>query len=163
MKRSEKKARIPPFRSDHAERDFWARHSVEEFARDLTDLEIEIRPPRTEQIALRLHKEDLEAHRSLAAARGVGHTTLARTVLEGWLARSRSKRKRGAAGKSIGRRDRLRSDIDYAQNYAREGPISAQIHPSPPNIENKNPSVSSRLTEGPSVAGQVCKGRALPN
>jgi predicted DNA binding CopG/RHH family protein len=66
---------------------------VEEFARDLTDLEIEIRPPRTEQIALRLYKKDLEVLRSLAAARGVGHTTLARTVLEGWLARSRSKRK----------------------------------------------------------------------
>ncbi len=93
MTRSEKKVRIPPFRGDHAERDFWARHSVEEFARDLTDLEIEIWPPRTEQIALRLYKEDLEVLRSLAAARGVGHTTLARTVLEGWLARSRSKRK----------------------------------------------------------------------
>jgi predicted DNA binding CopG/RHH family protein len=66
---------------------------VEEFARDLTDLEIEIRPLRTERIALRLSKEDLDALRSLAAARGVGHTTLARTVLEGWLARSRSKRK----------------------------------------------------------------------
>jgi hypothetical protein len=38
MTRSEKKTRIPPFRSDQAERDFWARHSVEEFARDLTDL-----------------------------------------------------------------------------------------------------------------------------
>ncbi len=93
MTRSEKKARIPPFRSDQAERDFWARHSVEEFAKGLTALEIDIRPLRTEQIAFRLYKEDFEALRSLAAARGVGHTTLARTVLEGWLARSRSKRK----------------------------------------------------------------------
>ena len=93
MTRSEKGARIPSFRSNQGERDFWVRHSVEEFARDLTDLEIEIRPPRTEQIAVRLYKEDLDVLRSLAAARGVGHTTLARTVLEGWLARSRSKRK----------------------------------------------------------------------
>ena len=88
-----KKGKIPTFRSDQVERDFWARHSVEEFAKDLTDLEIEIRPPRTEQIALRLYKKDLEVLRSLAAARGVGHTTLARTVLEGWLARSRSESK----------------------------------------------------------------------
>src|SRR5712692_8004962 len=88
-----KNDRIPTFRSDREEREFWARHSVEEFAKDLTDLEIEIRPPRTEQIALRLYKEDLEVLRSLAAARGMGHTTLARTVLEGWLARSRSKSK----------------------------------------------------------------------
>ena len=88
-----KKGRVPTFRSDQLERDFWARHSVEEFAKDLTDLDIEIRPPRTEQIALRLYKKDLEVLRSLAAARGVGHTTLARTVLEGWLARLRSEGK----------------------------------------------------------------------
>ena len=88
-----KKDGIPTFRSDREERDYWARHSVEEFARDLEELDLEIRSPRSEQIALRLHKEDLKFLRSLAAARGVGHTTLARTVLEGWLASSRSKRK----------------------------------------------------------------------
>ena len=88
------KARIPAFRSDQEERAFWAHHSLEEFAKDLMDHDVEIRPPRTEQIALRLHKEDLQVLRSLAAKRGVGHTTLARTVLEGWLARSRSKTKR---------------------------------------------------------------------
>ena len=98
-----RKRSIPAFRSDQEERKFWAHHSVEEFARDLTDLEIEIRPPRTEQIALRLNKEDLDVLRSLAATRGVGHTTLARTVLEGWLARSRSKRRRLPRA----RRDRL--------------------------------------------------------
>ena len=86
-----KKGRVPTFRSDREERDFWARHSVEEFAKDLEDLDVDIRPPRTEQIALRLYKEDLRVLRSLAAERGVGHTTLARTVLEGWLARSRGK------------------------------------------------------------------------
>ena len=88
------KGRIPTFRSDQEERAFWARHSLEEFARDLVDLDVEIRPPRTEQIALRLQKEDLQVLRSLAAKRGVGHTTLARAVLEGWLASARSKIKR---------------------------------------------------------------------
>jgi hypothetical protein len=88
------KGRIPTFRSDQEERAFWARHSLEEFARDLMDLDVEIRPPRTEQIALRLQKEDLQVLRSLAAKRGVGHTTLARAVLEGWLASARSKTKR---------------------------------------------------------------------
>jgi predicted DNA binding CopG/RHH family protein len=86
-----RKGKIPRFRSDQEERDFWARHSVEEFAGDLQDLDVTIRPPRTEQIAVRLYKEDLQALRSLAAERGVGHTTLARSVLEGWLARSRGK------------------------------------------------------------------------
>ncbi len=86
-----KKGKIPRFRSDQEERDFWARHSVEEFAEDLQDLDVTIRPPRTEQIAVRLYKEDLQALRSLAAQRGIGHTTLARSVLEGWLAQSRGK------------------------------------------------------------------------
>jgi predicted DNA binding CopG/RHH family protein len=88
-----RKKRIPTFRSDREEREFWARHSVEDFAEDLDDLNIEIGPPRTEQIALRLSEANLQVLRSLAAARGVGHTTLARTVLEEWLARSRGRTK----------------------------------------------------------------------
>ena len=90
-----RKRKVPRFRSDEQERQFWARHSVEEFAADLEDLDIAIRPPRTEQIAVRLYKKDLEALRSVAAANGVGHTTLARSVLEGWLARSRGTSQRG--------------------------------------------------------------------
>lgn len=57
-------ALIPTFRGDREERDFWARHSVEEFAGELPDLDIDIRPPRTEQIAVRLHKDDLQTLRS---------------------------------------------------------------------------------------------------
>jgi hypothetical protein len=64
---------------------------VAEFADDLRDLDVAIRPPRTEQIAVRLYEDDLQALRSLAAERGMGHTTLARTVIEGWLAQSRGK------------------------------------------------------------------------
>ena len=86
-----KKGKLPRFRSDQEERDFWARHSVEEFAEDLQDLDVTIRPSRTEQIAVRLYREDLQALRSLAAQRGIGHTTLARSVLERWLAQSRGK------------------------------------------------------------------------
>ena len=92
---AKRKAKIPRFRTDEEERAFWVRHSVEEFAGELEELNIAIRAPRTEQIAVRLYKEDLEALRSLAAEHGVGHTTLARSVLEGWLARSRSRRRPG--------------------------------------------------------------------
>ena len=86
-----RKGKIPRFQSDQEERDFWARHSVEEFARELQELDVTIRPPRTEQIAVRLYRDDLQVLRSLAAERSVGHTTLARMVLEGWLAQSRAK------------------------------------------------------------------------
>jgi len=89
MATAKPKRKIPRFRTDDEERAFWARHSVEEFTGDLEDLDVAIRPARTEQIAVRLHKDDLETLQSLAAKHGVGHTTLARSVLEGWLARSR--------------------------------------------------------------------------
>jgi len=95
MGTAKRKRKIPRFHSDEEERAFWARHSVEEFAGDLEDLDVAIRPARTEQIALRLYKDDLEALQSLAAKHGVGHTTLARSVLEGWLARSRGTRRQG--------------------------------------------------------------------
>lgn len=81
--------KLPRFRSDREERAFWAKHSVEKFADELVDLEVEIRPRRSEQIALRLSREDLDALRVLAKKRGVGHTTLARSVLEQWIARAR--------------------------------------------------------------------------
>lgn len=86
-----KKIKLPTFRNDREERRFWSRHSVEEFAEALEDLDVVIQPARTEQIALRLSKEDLEALRVLAKKRGVGHTTLARSIVEQWLARWRQK------------------------------------------------------------------------
>jgi predicted DNA binding CopG/RHH family protein len=95
MATAKRKGKIPRFRTDDEERAFWARHSVEEFAGALEDLDVAIRPARTEQIAVRLYKDDLETLQSLAAKHGVGHTTLARSVLEGWLARSRGTRHTG--------------------------------------------------------------------
>ena len=86
-----KKRSLRLFRSDRQERAFWAKHSIEEFAHELEDLDVEIRPTRTEQIALRLSKDDLEALRAVAKRRGVGHTTLARSVLEDWIAKVREK------------------------------------------------------------------------
>ena len=85
---NERKRKLPNFRSDQAERKFWSRHSLEEFSDELEDLDIQIRPARTEQIALRLFKDDLESLKKLAKRRGVGHTTLARSIVERWLATS---------------------------------------------------------------------------
>ncbi len=81
--------KLPKFESDRAERKFWNRHSVEEFGDELEDLDVQIRPARTEQIALRLYKDDLATLKKLAKRRGVGHTTLARSIVERWLATSR--------------------------------------------------------------------------
>jgi predicted DNA binding CopG/RHH family protein len=86
-----KKSKLPIFTSDREERSFWDKHSVEEFGEELKDLDVQIRPTRTEQIALRLSKDDLAELRVLAKKRGVGHTTLARSVVEQWLEKMRER------------------------------------------------------------------------
>ena len=83
---ADNKIKLPPFRTDRAERAFWREHALEEFAPALEDLDVAIRPARTEQIALRLYKDDLQALKKMAKRRGIGHTTLARTIVERWLA-----------------------------------------------------------------------------
>jgi predicted DNA binding CopG/RHH family protein len=85
------KHKLPSFANDREEAKFWAAHSVEEFADELQQLDVQIRPARSEQIALRFYKEDLETLKKLAAHRGVGHTTLIRNIVEQWLARLRAK------------------------------------------------------------------------
>jgi predicted DNA binding CopG/RHH family protein len=85
---TEKKRKLPNFKNDRAEHKFWSRHSVEEFNDELKDLDVQIRPARTEQIALRLYEDDLKNLKQLAKRRGVGHTTLARSIVERWLATS---------------------------------------------------------------------------
>jgi predicted DNA binding CopG/RHH family protein len=85
---TKKKLELPHFKNDRAEREFWNRHSVEEFDTELEALDVQIRPARTEQIALRLYKDDLETLKKVAKRRGVGHTTLARNIVERWLATS---------------------------------------------------------------------------
>ena len=95
-KMTEKKRKLPKFKSDNAERKFWSRHSIEEFGDELADLDVQIRPARTEQIALRLYKDDLKTLKKLAKRRGVGHTTLARSIVEQWLVAKRGTAKRRA-------------------------------------------------------------------
>ena len=66
-----KKPKIPTFHNDQEERAFWNRHSVEEFA----------------------GVEDVETLRIVAKRKGVGHTTLVRSIVEQWVAQVRQKTK----------------------------------------------------------------------
>ncbi len=58
---------------------------------ELQDLDVQNRPVRSEQIALCFYNEDLDTLKKLAACRGVGYTTLIRSIVEQWLARLRTK------------------------------------------------------------------------
>jgi hypothetical protein len=42
---AKKKSRIPRFRTDEEERQFWSQHSFEEFADELKELNVNISPP----------------------------------------------------------------------------------------------------------------------
>ena len=95
-----KKSQMPKFRNDQEERQFWNQHSFEEFADELEELDVTIQPTRTEQIALRLTKKDLDTLHACAKQRGVGHTTLARSIVEQWLTRSRQKGVSGRPSRS---------------------------------------------------------------
>ena len=91
-----RKTKIPTFRNDQEERAFWNRHSVEEFAGELEDLDVVIQPTRTEQLALRLTKEDVETLRAVAKKKRVGHITLARSIVEQWLTQVRHQKTKQA-------------------------------------------------------------------
>jgi hypothetical protein len=41
---AKKKSRIPEFHTDEEERQFWDQHSFEEFADELEELDVQIRP-----------------------------------------------------------------------------------------------------------------------
>lgn len=94
-----KKPPIPTFHNDQEERAFWSRHSVEEFAGALEDLDVVIQPTRTEQVALRLTKEDVETLRTVAKRKGVGHTTLVRSIVEQWVAQVRQKTRQSCSAR----------------------------------------------------------------
>lgn len=86
-----RKKRLPAFRSDADERAFWDKHGTSEYFDESSIVDIEIRPARTKQIAVRLLESDVEALQKIARKKGVGYITLAREVLEHWLAAQQKK------------------------------------------------------------------------
>lgn len=58
--------------------DFWETHSSADFWEELEPVEVELRRPEREIVALRLDKPLLKKVRAIAAAKGLGYTTLLR-------------------------------------------------------------------------------------
>lgn len=73
-------AKLPTFRSEEEEAEFWAAHDLTEFDEDLEPADVRcVRPEQV--ITLRLSRADVEALRRAARRRGIGYTTLARMWL----------------------------------------------------------------------------------
>jgi hypothetical protein len=69
---------LPSFRSDSDERAFWDSHDATKYFDDSSVVDIEIRPARTKQIAVRLLESDVEALQKLAKKKGVGYNACTR-------------------------------------------------------------------------------------
>lgn len=92
-------AKLPKFRSEEEEAEFWAHHDLTEFEEDLEPVEVEaVRGGQV--ISLRLPPRDLEALKRLAAAKGVGYSTLLRM----WVRERLAAEQVPPAGRRRGRR-----------------------------------------------------------
>ncbi len=70
-------AKLPTFRSEEEEAEFWAAHELTAFEEDLTPADVRcVRPEQV--VAVRLSRADVEALRRAARRKGIGYTTLAR-------------------------------------------------------------------------------------
>ena len=90
-----RKGRIPEFKSEEEEAEFWATHSPEDFADELEPVDIEFtlsKKLRTKhaarrckkQLTIRLEQRQIDAARAIAAHKGIGYQTLLRMwIVEG--------------------------------------------------------------------------------
>ena len=73
--------KIPTFKTEDSEREYWATHSAAEFIDTLPAVEIEIVAPRRKRDQLALPTSDLDAIKQLAKRKGVPYQRLMRTWL----------------------------------------------------------------------------------
>ncbi len=76
------KKKVPEFKSEDAERKYWATHSAAPFIDALPAVEIEITTPHRKREQIALPADDLEAIKRIAKRRGVLPQQLIRTWLQ---------------------------------------------------------------------------------
>lgn len=74
-------AKIPTFRSEQEEAEFWDTHDSTEFFEDTKEVDTRFSGPRPRKtlISLRLDQETIDGLKALASAQGLGYQTLLRT------------------------------------------------------------------------------------
>ena len=73
--------KIPTFKSEAAEREYWATHSAAEIIDSLPAVEIEIITPRRQREQIALSSDDLEAIKKIARRKKISH----RQLMQAWL------------------------------------------------------------------------------
>ena len=75
---TEKKSRIPEFRSIEEEADFWDTHDTTDFENEFKPVKVRFAKNLSEGITIRLDPETLAQVRAQAREKGIGPTTLIR-------------------------------------------------------------------------------------
>ncbi len=75
------KEMVPRFESDEQEAEYWDAHSPLDLVAEPEAQEVRVRRPKDRPITIRLDSETRQKLNKLAAARGVGPSTLARSIL----------------------------------------------------------------------------------
>lgn len=77
---SNEKKKVPHFKSEEEEREFWKTHSVTEFLDDMEDVtdEVMVTRPKKRLLSFRIDDEVIERLQKLAQRKGIGYQTLMR-------------------------------------------------------------------------------------
>ena len=82
-KKTERKSRIPEFKSIEEEAEFWDTHDTTDFENEFKPVRVRVANNLSEPLTIRLDADTLAELRSKAKEKGIGPTTLARMwVLE---------------------------------------------------------------------------------
>jgi predicted DNA binding CopG/RHH family protein len=73
--------KIPTFKTEDAEREYWATHSAAELIDSLPAVEVEIITPRRKREQIALSEGDLEAIKKIARRKKIPHQQLMQTWL----------------------------------------------------------------------------------
>ncbi|MHB8841510.1 MAG: CopG family antitoxin [Candidatus Aquicultor sp.] len=77
---SNEKKKIPHFKNEEEEREFWQAHSATEFLDDMEDVtdEVIVTRPKKRLLSFRIDDEVIERLQKLARRKGIGYQTLMR-------------------------------------------------------------------------------------
>jgi len=79
---SKNRLRLPTLRTDREIAEFWDKHSLEDYAKDLKDApEVYFERPRKQVVTLRLERPLLQRLQAIALRKGVPYSTLIRMWL----------------------------------------------------------------------------------
>ena len=76
-------AKIPKFKTEKKEANFWARHDSTDYLKDAKEVKVEFARPKKKLVSLRLDEKTIKELKKIAESKGIGYLELIRMwVLE---------------------------------------------------------------------------------